>query len=244
MLQHALMLQHGVASSDEIQITGDEYHYLIHVRRHNVGDAVELKDPDGNRYAAMVARVQSGTAYLTVGNELSKAPKGFPVILMVAVPKRGLMDDIVRKVSELGAARIIPMLTEHTTVRPSQQKLARWRRIAWESRRQCGRESPLEVKDAEQFTHLVSSPPNLETRLILDPTASTTRPFFSLRSPRPPLGIMVGPEGGFSPGEVAAAQAVGFTPVGLGETILRIETAAIAAVVLSVAVLGGFGDVA
>ncbi len=230
-----IVLDAEVTAPSEIRIEGDEHHYLSRVRRHRAGDVIEVRDGDGRIFLATVGAVERERAVLSVTEEVLEAYPVFPVTLIVAVPKRNLMDDVVRKVSEIGVARLIPARCERSVAQPSPEKTARWRRIAAESLRQCGRRIPLTVDAPAAFDAALASVEDAGTRLILHPDPAG-RPFPT--APAPPLVVAVGPEGGFSNTERRIASAAGFQTVRLTMPILRIETAAIACAVLSAAALG------
>ena len=228
--------------SDRIQVSGDEHHYLFKVRRHTIGDRIEVRGPDGLRFTGRIEHIDRLRAEVLLVDELPRVNTCWPVTIAVSVPKRALMDDIVRKLSELGVQRIVPLETERSVLKPGPSKLDRWRKIAGESLRQCGRATPLQVDEVTRFADGMEMLRDANTKLILHPDPSTVA-FPSILGPHPlasPVCVAVGPEGGFSDPEIAIARSLGFAPVGLGNSILRIETAAITAGVLCVAMLGGF----
>jgi 16S rRNA (uracil1498-N3)-methyltransferase len=220
-----------------IEIRGDERHYVVDVRRCRVGDSVELVGRSGGRRAIADIREICGDHVVAVVLEmLDAACVVRDVHLLAAVPKRDLMDDVVRKLSEIGVARLSPVAAERSIVAPGEAKLARWRRIADEALRQCGRGTPLRI---DPYTPLAEAMRGVDAaaRLVLDPRAPQTR-FAEACGAARSIAIAIGPEGGFTAEELELAVALGFFPVGLGRTILRIETAAIAAAVLAVDALG------
>ena len=229
--------------SCELEITGDELHYLTRVRRHGEGDVVEVRGAKGRRFLSRITRIDKKMAILILEEELPEIQTIWPVNLIVAVPKRNLMDDIVRKVSEIGVERLLPVYTERSVARPSQARVDRWKKIAKESLRQCGRETPLRVHEVGSFDASLSMFRGNGTTLILHTGTSNTWELSvkKRQSATPPLTVVIGPEGGFSDAEIGMATQYGFGSVGLGSSIMRVETAAIAAAVLCVALLGGYG---
>jgi len=234
-----IMTDEVVEVPGEVLVTGDELHYLTRVRRHRPGDDVEVRSSRGRTYRATVTRIEPERAVLTVRDELAGASFVFPVTMLVAVPKRHLMDDIVRKLSEIGMARLVPLLSERSVVHPGDERVARWRRIARESLRQCGREIPLVVEDPTDLAPALRAVPESGTSLILHPRGAGRGLFGNGggRDVPSPLTVAIGPEGGFTEDEVALAETLGFRPVTLPTPILRVETAAIACAVLSAALL-------
>jgi 16S rRNA (uracil1498-N3)-methyltransferase len=230
-------------SPSAVEIEGAELHYLTRVRRHGVGDLVEVRDSRGRRYRARVDRVSRSSALLIIEEELAAAPVSWPVTLIVAVPKGRLLDGVVRQASELGIARICPVLAERSTARPSQGRHERWQRIAAEAARQCGRAEPLKLEDTSSLADALERAASAPIRLILDPGSGDQGLADRLSDRTAPDGavaVVVGPEGGFTGPELDLARRLGYEPVGLGSTILRIETAAVAAATLAVAFAGGF----
>jgi 16S rRNA (uracil1498-N3)-methyltransferase len=144
------------------------------------------------------------------------------------------MEDVVRAASELGVRVLRPLLFDRTVMEPSQGKLDRWRRVAEESMRQCGRTQMMEVTEPIGLPgFLALSAAREVSRFVLHPGAPGRFPW-RLSSPGG-LIALVGPEGGLCDCEFELAAQAGFVPVSLGETILRIETAAMVAATLSIA---------
>ena len=219
------------------EIRGDERHYLVDVRRCGVGDSFELVGTADGRCALAAIREVRGEVVVAEVLQVLDAPCPVrDVQILVAVPKRDLMDDVVRKLGELGAARLTPIAADRSIVAPGDGKLARWRRIADEAVRQCGRGTPLIVDGYTPFAEALRGV-DAATRLALDPRAERSR-FADACAPAKSIAIAIGPEGGVTSAELKLAAAFGFKPIGLGSTILRVETAAIAAAVLAVDALG------
>ena len=229
-----ILLHQRLNVGDIVEISGDEHHYLHRVRRHGPGDRIEVRDDRGAVFFAVVETLQKRTARLRIISPGDKAgEQGAPVTMAVAVPKRNLMDDVVRKFSEIGVLKLIPLLAERTEHAPSPDRIGRWRRIAGEALRQCGRAHPLEVAEPVRFSDLVTADGLPERRLLLHPEGSASLSLLVRTSAA--LLLVVGPEGGFSKAETTLAVTKGFTPVFLPMPVLRIETAAVAAAVLGVA---------
>lgn len=231
-----LLLDQLVDPSTEIEVTGEEHHYLSRVRRHRPGDRVELRDGGGHGYIAILLSVDTKRASLRVEEPLEAASPVYPVRLLVAVPKRNLLDDVVRKASEIGVEALTPVITDRSVVKPDPEKVARWRRIAEEALRQCGRPNALKVDDIQPLVEALGKSTGQGSRFILHPGDTELHPSPPV-SPAPPLTVAVGPEGGFTGEEMERAAALGYRPVRLPMPILRVETAAIAASVLLVAAL-------
>jgi len=216
-----------------IELGGEERHYLLHVRRRAVGDGFEIVGRlDGRRATAVILETRGESLLAKIAKIADAAPTVFPVHVLAAVPKRDLMDEVVRRLSEIGAASLTPMLTARSVVVPGEAKMARWRRIADEAMRQCGRSSALEIGPITKVDFAFSSA-NSAAKLVFDPRAERRR-FAEACGSAASIAIAIGPEGGFTPEELERAGAGGFLGVGFGANVLRIETAAIVAGALAV----------
>jgi 16S rRNA (uracil1498-N3)-methyltransferase len=234
-----LILDYKIGDEKSVRLSGDELHYLVRVRRHKRGDAVELRDSSGRRFGARVALVGKDGATLEVVEELASAPTVRPVTIIVAPPKGNLMDDVIRKLSELGAERLIPAICERSVALPKEAKMERWQRIARESRRQCGRELPLRIDEPMSLESALQEGGKSDLKFILHPFAKAFPLAPEAGEKTGSICAAVGPEGGFTEAELASARSLGFEPAGFGSSIMRIETAALAAAVLCAAILGG-----
>jgi 16S rRNA (uracil1498-N3)-methyltransferase len=152
------------------------------------------------------------------------------------------MDFIVQKATELGVARIVPVLSQRSVVRldkdQAESKAVHWRAVAMSACEQCGRNRLPTIEAAQPLlNYLGDSAPGMGARLVFEPE-SASRPRATERETRHPSDIAIaaaeiaiGPEGGFAGDELEAFRVAGFSKVGLGPRVLRTETAAIAAVV-------------
>jgi len=223
-------------------LDGDDHQHVARVLRGEAGERLTLFDGAGTEVDAEIVRVGKRDTELTLGARRPGAATAAPVAvtLLVAAPRGERMDLVLQKATELGVARIVPVVTERSVARPEPTRRERWEKIAREAARQCGRadvprvEPPLELEAA-------LAAPDLPARRFALWEGERAR---SLRArlaeaPAAPVALLVGPEGGFPAGEIAAAEAAGFVPVTLGPRVLRVETAAIVAVALAVAAAGG-----
>jgi 16S rRNA (uracil1498-N3)-methyltransferase len=164
------------------------------------------------------------------------------ITLVQCVPRGDRMDFIVQKASELGVARIVPVLSQRSVVRldksQAESKAIHWRAVAVSACEQCGRNRLPAIEAAQPLlNYLGESAPGDGPRLVFEPesalhadTAAQNHGGAS-NTALESAEIAVGPEGGFAPEELEAFRVAGFSQVGLGPRILRTETAAIAAVV-------------
>lgn len=236
-----LLLFRVLRAGESVAIDGAELHYLVRVRRVRIGDEVELCGAEGARFGARVTAVFDDRAELQVGAALPPASRVFPVILAAAVPKGTAFDDVVRRASELGVERLVPILTERSVAVPGASRIERWHRIAAESLRQCGRGTPLAVDPVRPFAEAILDLSRCGRAFVLHPRAAEVGLLDALLTgdPASRIAVAVGPEGGFIDAEIALATRCGMRAVALGTPILRAETAAVAAAVVAVAALGG-----
>ncbi len=210
------------------RLEGDEARHLIKVRRVAVGESVELFDGRGHRYRAEVATLGRDLVDLAVLALADPDPApALALTLATAVPKGDRFDWLIEKATELGVARLIPLVTERSSVDPRSAKLERLRRVVIEASKQSRRDRLMDLDPPTPWSSLVESPGS-GLRLLAHPGG---RPIAAV-GPELSRGsalVAIGPEGGFTPAEVGRAEAAGWGLVGLGPTVLRVETAAIAA---------------
>ena len=218
----------------EFVLDGPEAHHLASVRRFAPGDHVTLFNGDGFDYPAEVVAVGKKSVSLTVFAPVAADREvGFPLVVASAVSKGDRGDYLIEKLTELGATRFVPLVTARSVVQPKGEKLAR---AVIEASKQCGRNVLMAVGSTAkwgEFAGRVDLPP---VKLILHTNGGV--PVREVAEVRSGVVVAVGPEGGFDPDEVQLALANGWRPVTLGQRILRVETAATAAVASLVALFG------
>jgi 16S rRNA (uracil1498-N3)-methyltransferase len=233
-----------------LTLAGDEHKYLARVLRARAGDRLTLFDGAGTEVEAEVARVGTRETELALGARRAGAVTAPPVAitLLVAAPRGARLELVIQKTTELGVARIVPIVSERSVARPEPKQRARWERIAREAARQCGRADVPRVDEPVALAAAVVAPDLPAARFALweaergqSLRAALARAYSAEARGRrhPPTALLVGPEGGFPSDELALATAAGFVPVSLGPRVLRVETAAITAVVLVQSAAGG-----
>jgi 16S rRNA (uracil1498-N3)-methyltransferase len=208
-------------------VEGDEARHLIRVRRVAVGETVELFDGRGSAMRAQVTSLGRDRAALAIlgPGDPDRTPR-FSLTLATAVPKGDRFDWLVEKATELGVARLIPLVTERSVVDPRSAKLDRLRRVIVEASKQCRRNRLMELEPLAAWAPLVETARESD-RLIAHPGGRGVTSSGLLTGAGSAI-LAIGPEGGFSEAEVGRAAEAGWQMVGLGSTILRVETAALA----------------
>ena len=222
-------------------ITDSEQHHLRNVLRLTPGATIRIIDGQGNVYTAEVLdigtnRKPSEARILTHDFQASGLPA---LTLFQGLPKHDKMELILQKTTEIGVTQIIPIYTEHALQQPSQHRYERWHRIVISATKQCKRTWLPKLCPPQTYEAALTHLDTFSLRLILNPSlAQQPQPQHIktvLREVSHPtsIALFVGPEGGFSDREEAAAIQSGCIPVTLGRNILRTETAAIAAVAVT-----------
>lgn len=228
----------------QVTLRGPEHQHVGRVLRARPGDTLTLFDGAGGEVEARVIRVARDATELELGARRELAGPAVPITLLCAVPRGSRIDLLVQKTTELGVARIIPVVTERSVARPDAEvgRRARWEKIAREAARQCGR-ADVPVVDAPAALSAALAAPGLPARrwALYEGEKGRSLPG-ALQGLEPAAtALLVGPEGGFGTAELGAVEAAGFAAVGLGDRILRVETAAVAGVALVAAAYGMLG---
>ena len=207
------------------ELVDAEAQHLAKVMRAAVGDEVILFDGSGAEFTAKVARIAKSGVTLEVveRREINREPR-VVLTLAVALPKGERQKWLVEKLTELGAARLVPLITERGVAQPVDAAIARLSRAVIEASKQCGRNRLMEIAPPrEALEYFAADSPG--TKLIAEPGGEQLG---SLAQDVTQLVVAIGPEGGFTPAELKVALENQWRPVSLGRSILRIETAAIA----------------
>jgi 16S rRNA (uracil1498-N3)-methyltransferase len=243
-------------------LEGEAAHYLARVLRLGPGAKVCLFDGRGTEVDATIVRAGARAVTLALGARTFVAPPLTPpVTLLQGLPRADRMELIVQKATELGATRVIPVRTERTAA-GQQGRLERWQRIAREAERQCGRSTALALSEVVSLADALGAIGD-EVRLRFmpweeDPKAPSLQQLLASVRRGPPgpggggpagdavvggVALFIGPEGGLGAAEANLAMRSGFQVATLGPRILRTETAAIAALAVAQAMVGGLGPV-
>ena len=227
-----------------VEFTPEQAHQMTHVLRLGAGDRVSVFDGTGREMVAALTTATPRKVSARLLEELPRLPST-PVRITLAqvVPRGSAMDLIVAKATELGVDRILPLESERSVRRAITARSARWLRIVQEAAEQCGRRDLPEVAPASSLGALLAGQPSEVPLLVCEagqesqPLISACRELQGVRS----LTVLIGGEGGLSPVEVERLRSHGARFTSLGSRILRVETAALAALAILQAALADRG---
>jgi len=235
-----IFIESTVRERTSLELIGDKAHYLSTVLRCSPGSRLSVIDSSGSAYLACIVSVSKKIAILQIGERCEPAPESLlDITLMQGLLKGEKMEFVIQKASELGVKQLFPVITERSQIRETR-KLQRWRKIAEEASRQCGRAAITRVLEPQELKAVMHSFDNSVTAGIIFWEHANLPFSFSLEKcrGRKQVILLTGPEGGFSEHEVGMTAEKGFHVTCMGKRILRAETAAIAAVSVTQYVLG------
>jgi 16S rRNA (uracil1498-N3)-methyltransferase len=234
---HRFYLSPTEAKVRPLMLAGREAHHAVRVLRLRRGDQVTVLDGAGHEFQCAIDNFDRDKVQLTLRDTKAHPAPSCPITLLQAVPKGKIIESIIQKATELGVARIVPLLTERAVMDVDDKHAARkgekWQQVAVEAIKQCGAawlprvEAPMTPKEflarGEKF--------ELPIIASLQPGAQHPRQYFEKfqaqhgRKPQSAC-VWIGPEGDFTAEEVAAVISAGALPITLGKQVLRVETAA------------------
>lgn len=224
------------------QLSGEETRHLLHSRRVKKGEIIELQDQLGRHFRVVLEELSRHSILFQVQKEIPAIPASpLQLELIVGLTKEKALDWILQKGTELGVAKIL-IFTAHfsprtITARQRDRTLQRWQKIVQAACKQCGRQKPPEIGLFADLKEVLSSlsPCPQQWVLTTEPIPNTVPVTHLLEIPRTPQQtqrIVIGPEGGLHPEELALADEYGMQGVSFGRRVLRSETA-----VLSIATI-------
>ncbi len=233
-------------TGERATLVGPEAHHLLHVMRAAAGASITLFDGSGAEFAGVVESVRRAEAVVRIV-ERHEVDRELPFELTVgvALPKGDRQKWLVEKLTELGVTTLVPLVTEHGVAQPTASAAERLQRAIVEAAKQCGRNRLMRIAEPRAWGEWVggdvrSKMSDLRFENQGDVTGSSvTVERIVAHQGGVPVGelelrrnvaivVAIGPEGGFTDNEMAAASAAGWRKVSLGARILRVETAAIA----------------
>jgi 16S rRNA (uracil1498-N3)-methyltransferase len=229
-----LFVRHALSDGATLDLDAGQANYLGNVMRLNVGAKVVLFDGRSGEWLARIAEAGKKRMTLAVERRLRDLERVPDVWLAFAPVKRTQTDWLVEKATELGAARLVPVMTQRTVA--ERVKLERLETISIEAAEQCGRTVLPEITEPVTLRKFLEDRDATRTLYFADeaggePAAASLKPGAAL--------ILTGPEGGFTDEERALIRsAENAVAISLGPRILRAETAALAALAAYMAVAG------
>ncbi len=228
----------ATAEPVDLTLSPEESHHLVAVNRARLGDTVVAFDGRGAEWICELAGDRKNGAVLKVRFKQKIKPLTYEITLGQALPKGPGMDAIVRKATEIGAARIVPLESERTQVHldgnRSDRKIEKWQNAALEAAKQCGNAFVPEILPVQKADAFIEAARGYDLKLIasLHSGAKSLKAVlagFRAAQERAPRNVLwlIGPEGDFTPAEMSHAQSAGFEPITLGPLVLRCETAAV-----------------
>ena len=217
-----------------LRLSGHEAVHLVRVLRLGPGAQISAFDGRGREYVAVVDEVEADQVRCHILQQTAAVPPtSVSISLGQGLPKAEKFDWVIQKATELGVAQIVPLLTERTMPRfmGSQvaTKQARWERIAREACKQSGQATVPHLWPPTRLEEFFVALQGAEVKLIFWEEEKRRRLKTVLKTYErvASIAVVIGPEGGLTPAEVAQGESHGFLPVGLGERILRTETASL-----------------
>lgn len=223
----------GQRRGSEIELDERESHHVLHVLRARDGEELTVLDGQGCEHLCRIKKAAKRSVTVEILSTQRHEPLPYEITLFQAIPKGKIMDWIVQKATELGARRIVPILTERTIVEVDEDsaKVEKWRAIAIESIKQCGSPYLPRIDSPLEFPEALKKAAGLALVASLHPGAGEIDEFFG-RDKRP-VQIWVGPEGDFTSEELEKLVRAGVQPITLGPLVLRCDTAAVCSMTLA-----------
>jgi 16S rRNA (uracil1498-N3)-methyltransferase len=237
----------ALGNGSEVRLPADAAHHASRVLRLGLGDPLVLFNGSGGEYEARITRLERGEVWVKTG-AYAEPSRESPITLVLAqgLSSGDRMDLTLQKSVELGVCAIQPLTTERSVVRLTGERATRraehWQNLVIAACEQCGRNTVPQVAPLARLedwlAQLPQRPDAGERRLLLSPVAEDSLKSLSPDAAR--IVLLVGPEGGLTAPEVAAARTRDFVRVRLGPRLLRTETAALAALSAIQALWGDF----
>jgi 16S rRNA (uracil1498-N3)-methyltransferase len=218
-------------TAERVTLGGAEAHHLLHVMRATVGESVTLFDDSGAEFTAVIEKAARSEVEVRIvtRHEINRELP-FQLSVAVALPKGERQKWLVEKLTELGVATAVPLITQRGVAQPTGSALERLKRTVIEAAKQCGRNRLMRIAEPQTWSNWVSAAngnrDSRERRLVAHP-GGMPLPQIDLSAPLATRSA-IGPEGGLTDEEINAAIAAGWQLVDLGPRILRVETAAVA----------------
>jgi len=244
---HRFFVSDDNFAGEDVVLRGRQTHQVRNVLRMRPGDHIVVLDNNGWEYALALKTVGQNKIVGQIKEKREAA--GEPTVqitLYQSLLKRDKFEWVLQKCTEIGVMRFVPLVSQHSVIRDpdsiSSSKLGRWRSIILEAAEQSGRGRVPDLSPPVNLENSLASIAAFDCCLMASPLAKGTAVRESLQcgeQDRPTsIALFIGPEGGFAEEEVERCQAGNIIPIGLGQRILRSETAAVVATSLILYELG------
>jgi 16S rRNA (uracil1498-N3)-methyltransferase len=225
-----------------IVITGSDVNHIGNVLRMKPGERIRISDNSGRAFFCRIREITPDAVTADIeavdelGTELSNR-----ILLFQGLPKADKMELVIQKAVELGASEVIPVAMKNCVVRLDEKKAAaktaRWQAIAESAAKQSKRTAIPRIHEPVSWKEALNLAKTLDITLVPyenERGMDATRELIGSITPEQSIGIMIGPEGGFSDAEILSSDELGFHRISLGRRILRTETAGLAALAMLV----------
>jgi 16S rRNA (uracil1498-N3)-methyltransferase len=238
MIMHRFYLPPERCADATLRLAGREAHHALHVLRLKHGECVMVLDGAGHEFSCEVEDCSRELLTMRVIKKNFIPAPTCSITLFQAVPKGKIIESIIQKAVELGARRIVPLLTEHVVTRLDDKdvlgKQGKWQQVAIEAIKQCGAAWLPKIGTPTTPAQFLARGEKFDLSLVGSLQTERHHPRecfreFEAKHGRLPqsIAVWIGPEGDFTLDELKAIQAGGALPISLGRLVLRVETAAI-----------------
>lgn len=243
---HRFKINRNEIKDARAPLSQEEAAHALKVLRLKDGESVQALDGEGGMWMALLRVTDAKNAYLDLAEEISNSEAPIGVTVYMGIPKGDKFEFLCQKLTELGVKRLVPVKMERSVAKIEEKekdkKLQRFRKIAQEAQKQCGRGMEMEISDPIGVKELEKRVKEHEITLLLWEEAENyrTRNAYRENPGCADIACIIGPEGGISEKEANAFMDAGAKCVTLGPRILRAETAAVTAVSV---IMSLWGDV-
>jgi 16S rRNA (uracil1498-N3)-methyltransferase len=235
---HRFYLPPERCAGEMLRLDGREAHHALHVLRLKRGELVTVLDGIGNEFMCAVEDRMRNVVTLSVSLKNFVPAPPCSITLLVGVPRGKIIESIIQKSVELGARRIVPILSERVVTQlddeNAENKRDKWQNVAIEATKQCGAAWLPKVEAPVTIEHFFDRKEKFDLPLVGSLQKGRRNPRevlreFETKHGRSPqsVGVWIGPEGDFTLDELQAIQNSGALPISLGNLVLRVETAAV-----------------
>lgn len=238
MQTHRFYLPPEHCSGAALQLDEREAHHALRVLRVKRGELVVVLDGVGHEFPCEITDCSQSAVALTIKQKNSIPAPSCSITLLVALPKGKIIESIIQKSVELGACRVVPLMTERVVARLDERervdKREKWQLVAVEAIKQCGAAWLPKIETPMTIEQFLARKEKFDLSLVGSLQTDRRHPRcyfeeFQAKHSRPPgsVAVWIGPEGDFTLDELKTVEAAGALPISLGPLTLRVETAAI-----------------